>query len=192
MLKELPLNKIKWTARILFVSTFFVLLSVVSSYAQTKDISSIEDWNSGTFSNINLTQEGLGIELEADGSWNALMWRTPDKTISAGAAFTSDGTHVYVIRGLGDNVFWKYTPSTDSWENLRNLPYGVYLGSDLQYLNGYVYAIFGGYQKKFARYSVEEDSWELLEDYPELVYQGASMKTDGTSIYSIAANNTQK
>ncbi|MDY0097144.1 MAG: fibronectin type III domain-containing protein [Candidatus Dojkabacteria bacterium] len=191
MLKELPLNKIKWTARIFLVSSFFVLLSIASSYAQTKEVSSIEDWNSGTFSNINLTQEGLGIELEADGSWNALMWRTPDKTISAGAAFTSDGTHVYVIRGLGDNLFWRYTPSTDSWENLRNLPYGVYLGSDLQYLNGYVYAIFGGYQKKFARYSIAEDSWEVLEDYPELVYQGASMTTDGTSIYSIAANNTQ-
>lgn len=166
MSTQLPMYKLRYPLVITIFSTLFLFSFLSTVFAKEKDISSIEDWNSGTFTNSKLTETGVGIELEAEGSWNALMWRTPDKSISAGAAFTSDGTHVYVIRGLGDNVFWKYTPSTDTWANLKSLPFGVYLGSDLQYLNGYVYAIFGGYQKKFARYSVENNSWEILGDYP--------------------------
>lgn len=176
---------------VLIIISFFYAFSTIKSFAVDFDVSSTEDWKSGSFSNTKLLDERIGIELESDGLWNAITIRTPDKGIGAGSAFTSDGTNIYVIRGLGDNLFWMYTPSTDTWKTLKNLPKGVYLGSDLQYLDGYIYAIFGGYQRTFARYSVQSNGWEILTDFPDLVYQGASMTTDGTSIYAISANSTQ-
>lgn len=173
------------------LSILFCVLSFSKVFSADINISSIEDWNGGSLSGTRPVSSGVGIELETGGSWGALTWKTPDKVLSVGAAFTSDGSNIYVVRGLGDVLFWKYRAESDSWVTLENLPRGAYFGSDIQYLNGYIYALFGGYQQTFARYSVVEDSWEMLPNYPDLVFQGASMTTDGTNIYAITGNSTQ-
>ena len=175
-----------------FLSLFvFCTLFSLDVNAESLEISTLQDWNSGVTNGVKSVVSGFGVELEAGGSWNALSWRTPDKTLSIGSAFTSDGTYIYVVRGVGDNLFWRYDALKDSWETLADLPYGVYYGSDIQYLNGYIYAFFGGYQKAFGRYSVSDNEWEMLSDYPDFVYQGASMTTDGVNLFAITANNTQ-
>jgi hypothetical protein len=172
---------------LLFLSIFFV--KPIS--AETHIIDDYSDLNSGTFSDTRFSDSKVGIQLDINASWGALTWRSPDKTIGAGSAFTTDGKELYVMRGVGDILFWKYTPETDSWTTLKNAPFGAYYGSDIQYLDGYIYAIFGGYQKSFARYSVADNTWQTLTNFPELVYQGASMTTNGTDIYAITSNNTQ-
>jgi hypothetical protein len=177
---------------VVYIAVFLLyFLSNSPINASDISISTIEQWNIGTTDNVEQVNSGIGIELSGAGSWGALTWKTPDKSISAGSAFTSDGTDIYVARGVGDISFWKYSPSTDSWTTLRNMPKGAYYGADLQYLNGNIYALFGGYQNTFAKYSISNDTWEILEHYPDLVYQGASMSSDGTNIYAITSNNTQ-
>lgn len=173
----------------MIVFTYF--LSLTSVHANSIDFSNIEDWSAGTTSKTRTVKTGLGVELDQAGSWNVLTWRTPDNPLSIGSAFTTDGTDVFVVRGATDVLFWKYSPSKDTWTTLKNLPRGAYYGSDIQYVNGYIYAVFGGYQNTFARYSVANDSWEYLSNYPDLAYQGASMTTDGTNLYAIAGNTTQ-
>jgi PKD repeat protein len=43
---------------------------------------------------------------------------------------------------IPDNRFYRYTISTDSWEHMENLPFGVgdYVGCRLGYADGYIYA----------------------------------------------------
>lgn len=159
--------------------------------AQTLNIDNNVEWNSGEHQNTVTLSSGIGIEIESYGTWGALTWMTPDKTLSIGSTFTTDGESIYVARGVGDNLFWKYSPVKNSWTTLKNLPRGAYYGADIMYLDNYIYMLFGGYQDSFARYNIELNEWEMLKDYPELVYQGASLTTDGSDIYSVASNNTQ-
>ncbi len=179
--------------RILTVVSLFVISALSSSFAFSAELSVQGDseLRSGTLFNARESENGTGVKLESDGTWGALTWQTPDKTLGVGSAFTSDGEYIYVVRGLGDILLWRYSYQTDSWDTLTKMPYGAYYGSDLQYLNGYLYVLFGGYQNSFARYSIADDSWEILTVYPELVFQGASMATNGTDIFVITSNNTQ-
>ncbi|MEA3356875.1 MAG: hypothetical protein U9Q67_00335 [Patescibacteria group bacterium] len=184
------IKQYRWVL-VLVLGLVLFLFSKEDTLAATVDIETSNDWDSGVLEDLVKTDPGLGIEVEADGTWGALTWKTPDKYLSAGSAFTSDGTNIYVTRGLGDTIFWKYSTVDGTWETLESLPCGTYYGSDIQYLDGYVYALFGGYQKTFARYSVENDSWAILEEYAELTFYGSSMTTDGTDIFAVTANNTQ-
>lgn len=175
-----------------FLVLFFLLiLPLKDVHADELAIDQQSSWKEGTYFNAGEVDTGLGIKIDPYGAWGASTWKTPDKTISAGSAFTSDGTYIYVLRGVGDVLFWRYSNTTDTWETLANAPKGAYYGSDIQYLNGYIYVLFGGYQNSYARYSIANNSWEMLKDFPDLAYQGASMTTDGTDIFAITANNTQ-
>lgn len=168
---------------------FFGLAKTVSATDLTLTTGS--DWDSGSKTSLDTSVKEGDLQLQADGTWNARSWKTPDNTISVGSAFASDGTDIYVVRGLADSLFWKYTPTTNEWTELARLPRGAYYGADLVYLDGYIYAIFGGYQKAFARYSIANNSWESLSDIPDLTYSGASISTDGTDIYALKGNSTQ-
>ncbi len=160
-------------------------------YASTVQFSSGSDWNSGTLSGLTSSVKEGQVELSPAGSWGARSWKSPDLVLGVGSAFASDGTDIYVTRGYGDVRFWKYSPASDSWTSLTNLPNGTYYGSDFEYFDGYIYAIFGSYQKTFARYSITNNSWELLQDVPDLIYDGGSIATDGTYIYALKGNSSQ-
>ncbi|MBU1034146.1 hypothetical protein KKI22_04385 [Patescibacteria group bacterium] len=149
------------------------------------------DWDAGTNLNLDSSIKEGDVSIGAAGTFGAKSWRTPDLTLSAGTALAFDGEDIYVSRGTGDVLFWKYSPENDKWTTLANLPRGTYYGSELEYMNGYVYAMFGGYQTAFARYSVANDSWEMLSDLPDLIYSGASLENDGTSIYALRSGGTQ-
>ena len=172
-----------------FVSLFFSLAILLLSnnfvQASTKTLTSQADWQSGNLSELDSKSVAGDLKLNPAGSWGARNWRSPDLTLSVGSSYTSDGTNIYVIRGVGDTFFSRYSPESDQWTNLASLPYGTYYGADLLYLDGYVYAIFGGQQTAFARYSVADNSWEMLPDTPDFVHEGASLTTDGTNIYML-------
>jgi hypothetical protein len=173
------------------ISTLFFALYTSSISAATSGIASKEDWEKGVLNDIVTPSTGNGIEIESDGNWGAQAWQHPQEVLTIGTSFTTDGTDIYLFRGAGDTDFWKYTPTENTWTKLANSPFGVYYGSEMEYLDGYVYAFPGGYQSKFIRYSIANNSWEIKDVYPELVYRGASMATDGTYIYAVTGNNTQ-
>ena len=105
----------------LFIPTF--------TQATTIEFTTTSDWSSGTATQIETTSELDAIQLQANGIWGARSWKTPDQPFSIGAAFTTDGTDIYAVRGVGDVLFWKYSPTTDTWTTLANLPYGAYYGT---------------------------------------------------------------
>ncbi len=160
--------------------------------AATTTFTTGSDWESGTKTSVDTSVHEGDVYLQAEGSFGARNWKTPDLTISVGSSFASDGTNIYVTRGLADSLFWKYSPATDAWTELAPMPRGTYYGADLEYLDGHVYAIFGGYQSAFARYSVASNSWEVLSELAELTERGASLTTDGTDIYALRGSNSQE
>lgn len=131
------------------------------------------------------------FSIEAAGTIGARSWRTPDLNMGIGTALASDGNDLYVTRGLGDVLFWKYSPADNTWTTLADMPRGTYSGSELEYFDGYIYVMFGGYQTAFARYSIASNSWEMLSDLPDLVYAGGSLENDGENIYALRGNSTQ-
>ena len=161
------------------------------SFAEELVLNEQSIWEEGSFFNAGKVDSGLGIKIDSYGYWGSQSGRTPDKVLSIGATFASDGTDIYVVRGYGDLLFWKYSPATDTWTTLADLPGSAFYGADIVYLNGYIYCILGGVQDTFARYSIENDSWELLSNITELVYQGGSITTDGTNIYATPGNTSQ-
>lgn len=172
-----------------FLLALFFKLPV--SFAAETSFTSGADWNAGTKTNTTTAISEGDMQLQASGSWGARNWRTPDLAINVGSTFVSDGTNIYVARGVGDTTFWKYTPATDTWHELASTPRGVYAGGDLEIVGEYVYLLAGGYQKTFARYSISANTWETLANIPDLVYSGGSLTTDGTDLYAVRGNNTQ-
>lgn len=177
------------------LSVAFSLVSLVlfstPTHALTSTLSTGSDWDAGTKTQVDTSVKEGQLQLQPTGSWGARSWKSPDLTISVGSAFATDGTDIYLTRGLADVLFWKYSPTTDSWTELADMPRGAYYGSDFQYKDGYIYAIFGAYQTAFARYSIANDSWEMLTEVPDLVYEGGSLVTDGTYFYALRGNTSQ-
>lgn len=176
-----------------FLVFFFVLFLATGTpaLAESTVFTTSADWDANTKTNLDSSAKEGDLSISAAGTYGAKSWKTPDLTISAGMALTSDGENIYLTRGVGDVLFWKYSTTKNEWTTLANMPKGAYYGSEFEYLNGYVYAMFGGYQISFARYSIANDTWENLEDLPDLIYSGASLETDGTNIYALRASNTQ-
>lgn len=189
MHQDLQIKKIITSLVTLFLMAIFGLAIKTSVLATELSISTGSDWQNGTLDGVESTSTEGEIKLTPQGTWGAQSWKTPDKTIGVGSAFASDGEHIYVFRGYGDVAFWRYTPSSDTWETLTNAPRGVYYGADLQYHNGSIYALFGGYQKAFARYSITNNTWEMMPDFPNFVWQGGSLTSDGTYIYGSPGNS---
>ncbi len=160
-------------------------------WADTYSFTTRSDWDSGIKSDLETKSKEGDIKIKTDGTWGARNWKTPDLAVTVGSAFASDGTDIYMMRGVGDVYFAKYTPTTDSWTQLASLPFGTYYGADMEVLDGYVYVLFGGYQKAFARYSIANNSWEILTDVPDLVYEGGSIATDGTDLYVLRGYYSQ-
>ena len=190
-------NKLPRSDLIIKAFIFSLVLVLFRQLTSTSSASSVTittsaDWQLGQFSNIETRTKEGELRLESTGIWGAQSWKTPDKSISVGSAFASDGNYLYVFRGVGDTVFWRYQPSTDQWVNLAKAPRGAYYGADLQFHNGEIYALFGGYQKEFARYSITNDSWEFLAEIPNFPHRGASLTSNGSHIYAIVGNTTQE
>jgi len=176
----------------------FILLFTVVFFGSAKRLqalsssfTSTSDWTSGISNNLDATVNDGDLKLSANGTLGARNWRTPDLALTVGSSTVSDGTNIFLSRGQGDVLFWKYSPVTDDWTTLADMPYGAYAGADLETLNGYVYVLFGGFQKAFGRYSIANNSWEILANVPDLVSSGGSMATDGTNIYVLRGYNSQ-
>lgn len=181
------------TSALLLVAGFFWGLAPTLNQVQAleRTVTAGSDWDSGVKVDTDSSVNEGDLQLSADGSLGARNWRTPDLPLSIGSSMVSDGTDIYVTRGVGDVRFWKYTPAVDDWTVLADMPRGVYYGAELEIVNGYVYLLAGGFQNTFARYSIANNSWEVLPNVPDLVYAGATMASDGTDLYILRGYNSQ-
>jgi hypothetical protein len=95
-----------------------------------------------------------------------------------------DGNNLYFARGLYDNQFIKYNPSTGVYTNLAPSPAGFYAGSTLVYdsVNNKIYAMLSYYLRALYVYDIATDAWsEVTTDPPPVdPGSGTSMVFDGS------------
>jgi len=187
------------TARrvVVFVSLLIFLFSVgvgSPSYAANLNqaVTTRADFELGTLSSLDSEASPDELLLASDGGWGAFSLAEPFDTIEAGAAFTSDGTYIYAVRGTSFPWFWRYDPAENKWKRLANAPFPFGVGSDLRFSTGTtIYASAGLYTKKFAKYDTATDGWIELTDIPDIVGPGGSLTYDGTNLYLIRGNSSQ-
>lgn len=122
---------------------------------------------------------------------------TPDTIVASGQGLVYDGTDtMYLLRGNGGTILYKYTISTDTWTTeSSSIPgtignnYGAsinYDGSDNLYL------IRGNSLSSFYKYNISSQTWSTLSSAPGRVYSGAGSIYFEGKIYATFANLTQK
>ncbi|GEM_PF-2228041 len=85
-----------------------------------------------------------------------------------GARLGSDGTYLYYISSISAS-FYRYTPESDLWEPLANLPGDVrgdlHMATGLDYQNGWMHTVVHNSNdwSYYVRYSIANDVWELLD-----------------------------
>jgi N-acetylneuraminic acid mutarotase/fibronectin type 3 domain-containing protein len=179
----------------LFVVGALILQGGYGSIAQAAPLTitttTKDAWNQGVLSDTDTESSSGDLKLSPDGSWTARTWKTPPEALTIGAAFATDDTDVFVLKGNGDNAFWKYSPTLNTWTVLADAPIGAY-GSSLR-MGGAdtLYAIFGGWVRYFAKYTISTNTWTRLADTPDTTFNGSSLGWTGTDLYLIRAGATQ-
>lgn len=172
---------------------FFFLLSLIlivpNVYASTSSITTTAQFQNGLYTNTESTSKEGELKLQADGTWNARIWRTPFLTLTDGTTFANDGTYTYMLIGR-DLRFVKYLPAEDRWKELAIAPHMPNSGADMVVVGDNIYVIYGGYQKYFSKYSIGTNTWTDLTTLPDFVYSGSSIQTDGTNLYIMRGANT--
>lgn len=111
------------------------------------------------------------------------MTGTPGGVKDGGALTYDGGNYIYALQGYGNNNFWRYSISGNSWSWLHDTPYNVNDGGALTYDgDNYVYAFRGDGNTSYWRYSISGDSWSWMASAPGGVDDGGSLACGGGGI----------
>lgn len=147
--------------------------------AASKTFSSSVDWKVGEYEKTESDSSFDNIRLKADGTWEPRILEAPEWTPGNPGVEVSDGTYIFMLRGSGDNEFYKYLPVNDEWRALPRPPFSVNTG-DMVVLDGDIYVLAGNSQDIFYKFNIATETWTKLTNFPELV-GSAMMTTDGNS-----------
>ncbi len=184
-----------------FLSKFLILACLISmavlvyvypSSANSKSysITTKEDWEGGTLSNLITTDAPGDLKLASGGTLSHQAWQDPPNTVGSGAA-ASDGTDIYLLRGNYDINFYKYSSAKNTWSTLADAPVQVGQSSALTYDNsGHFYAFFGRNTRQFYKYTIATNSWTALGDLPDTVNIGSNMVFTNGKLYILRSNAT--
>lgn len=102
---------------------------------------------------------------------------------SNSATVTANGS-IYMLMGENSQLFFKYTPSTDTWEMLTPLPVKCWYIADLAYGGGdYIYCM--AYANKFYRYSISTNTWTQRADCLYAISDGLALAGwDANTVYA--------
>lgn len=105
-------------------------------------------------------------------------------------AYPGSGDYIYGTRGGVTYSFWRYSISTDTWDDaaVADLPTGAYnsYGARLISDGTDIYAITGGGVAKIYKYVISTDAWTLIGDVPFSPYWGTDATYKSGKIYAQA------
>ncbi|OGK21474.1 hypothetical protein A3C23_05065 [Candidatus Roizmanbacteria bacterium RIFCSPHIGHO2_02_FULL_37_13b] len=122
---------------------------------------------------------------------------TPDTIVASGQGLVYDGSDsMYLLRGNGGTILYKYTISTDAWTTESSTIPGTIgnsYGASITYDgSGALYIIRGNSLGGFYKYNIGTQTWSTLSSAPGRVYNGAGAIYFEGKIYATFANLTQK
>ncbi len=145
-------------------------------------------WDGGQW--VGLSQQSL---YEYDGStWHERA--VLPQFVGDGASIVSDGDgHLYAIGGSGSAELYRYTISSDAWEERASAPAGLGAGGGLTWADDTLYALRGGDTGDLDRYDPAADDWEVRASIPvtgPVVGAGGGVAWDGGDwLYVLAGGN---
>lgn len=90
--------------------------------------------------------------------------------------YPGSGDYIYALRGNQNSDFYRYSISTDTWENLESTQLGIDSGGRLAKGNdGYIYATRGWNSTFVYRYNIGDGHWYSTTPVPLNVTYGASL-----------------
>jgi len=130
-------------------------------------------------------------------SWDSSSLPAVPGSTATGSALTNDGErYLYAFQG-GSRAFYRYDAILNVWSDaaVTDLPLTASVtgaGASLVYLDGYIYAFPGGGTREFWRYNVADNTWTRLSDTSDNVGAGGSLATDGTDVFALLGNNSNR
>jgi hypothetical protein len=121
----------------------------------------------------------LGVYNISSRTWSTIP---KGNSFDSGNACT-DGTYLY--------RFWagyvqRFSPQTQSWEDLPSSPGAIDTSGVSAYLDGYIYCTGGVTRTTFYRYRIATRTWEKLPPSPVSCTDGGAMDTIGRKFYVTA------
>lgn len=148
----------------------------------------------GIFSYANLitASDYQTSDTRSHGSWTSLA-DVPYSGIGYGGDLAwTGGDYIYAFVGMNTPLFFRYSISGDSWQQMQNVLTSVGPGGSLVWAGGdYIYAFTGGGSGYFFRYTISTDSWQPMPPYPgPSIAYGADLEwTGGDYIYAFLGYN---
>jgi archaellum component FlaC len=116
-----------------------------------------------------------------DKEWDFSLAETPSPVgYGCNLVYPGAGDYLYVNKGAGSKIFWRYSISGDTWEELADLP-DVTTEDTCATATATCIYVCRGDSRTFWRYTIATDTWDTLSDvanhspdnYPSLVYPGS-------------------
>ena len=167
----------------------FSILPFALSAPHSTSVATIEDWKAGATTTVDVSDVNGSIKLQPDGSWNARVWGVPQQNYSAGGFSNGSssvliGQYVYITKGVGTRIWFRYDTKRDAYDLLPELPFTLGVGSDLGFDgNNTIYLTFGAYSKKFYKYDIVNQSFTQLPDVLDTICGGSNVESDGTNVF---------
>jgi hypothetical protein len=138
---------------------------------------------------INISGDIRGPQFKKN-VW-ATMAQTP-QAVGYGASLIYTGDDfIYAIVGFGENEFFRYSISNDSWSQMADYANSatsqIRSGADLIYTGGdYIYGTRGSGTTQFERYSIINNTWENRASTPAAVgcAGGGNSPCGGSLVYT--------
>ncbi|MEO0097263.1 MAG: SBBP repeat-containing protein [candidate division WOR-3 bacterium] len=83
------------------------------------------------------------------------------KNVKKGAAITTDGKYLYIVKGNNTNEFWRYYPEEDSWKEF-SVPFSKGIKGSSMTFDGdsFVYVICGSNNAEWKRFNIYTEQFE--------------------------------
>lgn len=95
-----------------------------------------------------------------------------------GGSLTTGAANRFALRGGGNNDFWRYNISGNSWQSLTDAPDSVGWGGALAFDGSdTIYALGGAGKKSLWKYNISPGAWSFLADTPSNVGDGGACCT---------------
>lgn len=111
-------------------------------------------------------------------------------TIPASPGTLTQNLNLYALRGNGTTTFWRYNPTTLTWQARANTPAAVSSGGALVSTGTYIYALRGNNSTSFWRYNASTNVWSTLASTPGSINSGGRLVYLAPYIYALRGNGT--
>jgi len=150
------------------------------------------DFETGSNTNLDLTTSSGDMNLVKNslGAWGVGSFTAmPDYAYSPAAVIAGD--NLYILKGNGSTVFWKYERESQTWATLATPPAAVSTGSSMAWDgDDSIYALRGNNTNSLYKYSIRDNQWTTQGSAPIAAQNGSAIAYIGNNKLMLMVSGT--